>query len=46
MQLIQVLDIAMALLLAGVAIQFTIQQRTAQSRRLASSPIPQVQVSR
>lgn len=54
MQLIQVLDVSMALLLAGLAIQFTIQQRSAQSTRTAStlsiaaaaSPTPQIQVSR
>jgi O-antigen/teichoic acid export membrane protein len=46
MQLIRVLDLAMALLFAGLAIQFAIQQRTVQSPRLASSPTPQVQVSR
>jgi O-antigen/teichoic acid export membrane protein len=46
MQLIQVLDLAMALLLAGLAIQFVIQQRSVQTPRFASSPAPQVQVSR
>jgi O-antigen/teichoic acid export membrane protein len=46
MQLIQVLDIAMALLLAGVAIQFVIQQRSVQTFRFASSATPQAQVSR
>jgi O-antigen/teichoic acid export membrane protein len=46
MQLIQVLDVAMALLLAGVAIQFVIQQRSVQTLRFASSPTPQAQVSR
>ena len=54
MQLIQVLDVAMGLLLAGLAIQFTMQQRSAQSTRVAAtkaiaataSPTPQIQVSR
>jgi O-antigen/teichoic acid export membrane protein len=46
MQLIQVLDVAMALLLAGVAIQFVIQQRSVQTFRFASSATPQAQVSR
>ncbi|HEV2029119.1 MAG TPA: hypothetical protein VGS16_11420, partial [Candidatus Dormibacteraeota bacterium] len=54
MQLIQVLDLAMGLLLAGLAIQFTMQQRLAQSGRVAAtkaiaataSPTPQIQVSR
>jgi O-antigen/teichoic acid export membrane protein len=46
MQLIQVLDLAMALLLAGLAIQFVIQQRSVQTLRFASSATPQAQVSR
>jgi hypothetical protein len=54
MQLIQVLDVAMGLLLAGLVIQFTMQQRSAQSTRVAAtkaiaataSPTPQIQVSR
>jgi O-antigen/teichoic acid export membrane protein len=46
MQLIQVLDVAMALLLAGLAIQFAIQQRSAQFPRFVPSPAPHVQVSR
>jgi hypothetical protein len=54
LQLIQVLDVSMALLFGGLAIQFIIQQRSAQSARIAStqlvasapSPTPQIQVSR
>jgi O-antigen/teichoic acid export membrane protein len=38
LQLIQVLDVSMALLFGGLAIQFTIQQRSAQSTCIASTP--------
>lgn len=47
MQVVQVLDLAMALLLAGLAIQFLLQQRFGQSSRDASAvAIAQVAVSR
>jgi O-antigen/teichoic acid export membrane protein len=54
MQVVQVFDIAMALLLAALAVQFLVQQRVARSNVDYSSPVvgatppvtPQVKVSR
>jgi O-antigen/teichoic acid export membrane protein len=54
MQVVQVLDLAMATLLAGLAVQFMLQQRVGQWSRDASTPaitptapsIAQIQVSR
>ena len=54
LQAVQVLDIAMAVLLAGLAVQFILQERFGQSSRTTSDPanapsaptIAQIQVSR